>query len=218
MSREPALTPATLSSVGSADLVIGIPSFQNARTISHVVRAAQVGLAKYFPDARAVVLNADGGSTDGTQEAVAGAADVDGVFVLVARPSNPIYRFSVPYHGVPGKGSAFRAIFDAADQLGARACAVVDADLRSITPEWIHLLLAPVVEHDFDYVAPFYQRHKFDGTITNTIVYPMTRALYGKRVRQPIGGEFGLSARMFGTSCPCRSGTQTWPGSGSTSG
>jgi hypothetical protein len=28
------------------------------------------------------------------------------------------------------------------------------------------------------------------------IVYPLTRALYGKRIRQPIGGDFGFSGRL----------------------
>jgi hypothetical protein len=45
-------------------------------------------------------------------------------------------------------------------------------------------------------VAPLYARHKFDGTITNSIVYPLTRVLYGKRIRQPIGGDFGFSGRL----------------------
>ncbi|NIA11753.1 MAG: glycosyl transferase family 2, partial [Nitrospiraceae bacterium] len=46
------------------------------------------------------------------------------------------------------------------------------------------------------YVCPFYRRHKYDGTITNSIAYPLTRALYGRRVRQPIGGDFGFSAEL----------------------
>ena len=84
-----------------------------------------------------------------------------------------------------------------AKQLDAKACAVVDSDLRSITPEWIDLLLRPILLADFDFVAPYYQRHKYDGTITNSIVYPLTRMLYGVSVRQPIGGEFGISARLL---------------------
>jgi hypothetical protein len=72
----------------------------------------------------------------------------------------------------------------------------MDTDLRSITPEWIELLIKPVLEEDYDYVSPYYMRHKYDGTITNTIVYPLTRALYGKRIRQPIGGDFGFSGRL----------------------
>src|SRR2546429_125599 len=46
------------------------------------------------------------------------------------------------------------------------------------------------------YVAPLYARHKHDGTITNSVAYPLTRALYGLRVRQPIGGEFGFRADL----------------------
>jgi hypothetical protein len=38
-----------VKSIRAADIVIGIPSYNNVRTISHVVRAAQAGLAKYFP-------------------------------------------------------------------------------------------------------------------------------------------------------------------------
>jgi hypothetical protein len=48
----------------------------------------------------------------------------------------------------------------------------------------------------FDFVSPLYLRHKYDGTITNSIVYPLTRALYGREVRQPIGGDFGFSGRL----------------------
>jgi hypothetical protein len=195
------LAPAVrerLAEIGKADLVVGIPSYQNARTIGHVVHAAQAGLAKYFPDARCIILNSDGGSTDGTAAVVTSSGSLDAAVVLVSNPVRPIHRFTVPYHGVPGKGSAFRTVFRAADFLDAKACAVVDADLRSITPEWIHLLLAPVVEQGVDFVAPYYHRHKFDGTITNSVVYPLTRALYGKRVRQPIGGEFGVSRALLG--------------------
>lgn len=73
---------------------------------------------------------------------------------------------------------------------------MVDSDLRSITPEWIELLIKPVIEGGYDYVAPLYYRHKYDGTITNSIIYPLTRTLYGKRVRQPIGGDFGFSGNL----------------------
>jgi hypothetical protein len=83
-----------------------------------------------------------------------------------------------------------------AKRLEAKACAVVDSDLRSITPEWIDLLIRPILFAGYDFVTPYYQRHKYDGTITNSIVYPLTRMLYGVGVRQPIGGEFGVSARL----------------------
>lgn len=53
---------ARLRELGQVDLFVGIPSFNNARTIGHVVQAAVAGLAKYFPEKRSVIVNSDGGS------------------------------------------------------------------------------------------------------------------------------------------------------------
>jgi hypothetical protein len=172
-----------IARVGRADLLVGIPSFRNAATIGHVAATAARGLREHFPDAKVVLVNADGGSEDGTPDRVREAAT--DIPVITGR-----------YVGPPGKGSAFRAIFETAVALDVRACAVVDSDLRSITPEWIGRLIGPVTRGEADYVAPLYARHKHDGTITNTIAYPLTRALYGLRIRQPIGGEFGFHADL----------------------
>jgi len=191
-----AATEERLREIGRVDLLIGIPSFNNARTIGHVVRAAAAGLAKYFPGQKAVIVNSDGGSKDGTQEVVAAAEMSLPSALLVSHPVSPVHKIVTPYHGIPGKGSAFRTVFAIAERLGARACAAFDSDLRSIAPGWVELLLGPQLSAGHDFVAPLYLRHKYDGTITNSIVYPLTRALYGKDVRQPIGGDFGFSGRL----------------------
>jgi len=185
-----------INEVKEADILVGIPSFNNARTIGHVVRAVQAGFAKYFPTKKCVLINSDGGSTDGTAVIVHETTIADYTSMLIPHRVDARMKISTPYTGIPGKGSAFRTIFQVANALNVKACAVVDSDLRSITPEWIELLIKPVLESDFDYVSPLYHRHKYDGTITNSIVYPLTRALYGKRVRQPIGGDFGFSGKL----------------------
>jgi hypothetical protein len=172
-----------LSRVGSADLLVGIPSFNNAATVGHVARTVAAGLREHFPDATPVIVNADGGSKDGTPDVV--ASSTDGLPTITGA-----------YVGPPGKGSAFRAIFEVATELGVEACAVVDSDLRSITPEWVKRLISPLRAGTADYVTPLYARHKFDGTITNNVAYPLTRALYGQRLRQPIGGEFGFTPEL----------------------
>ncbi|MEA1964062.1 MAG: hypothetical protein U9O41_02930, partial [Candidatus Aerophobetes bacterium] len=139
----------------------------------------------------------DGGSTDKTKEIVKKTSiytDLD--TILIDHPIHPAASFSTPYHGIPGKGSAYKAIFETACKLKAEVCVLVDSDLRSITPEWIEFLAGPILLKGYDYVSPLYSRHKYDGTITNSIVYPLTRALYGKRIRQPIGGDFGVSKKM----------------------
>src|SRR6188474_3399074 len=178
----PALREA-VARLGSADIMVGIPSFKNAATIGYVARAAQAGLVQYFPDLRPVLVNADAGSSDGTQRVVVETEPPDYVErILLVRPTNRLQRISLTYpevEGVGGKGAALRTIFQIADALKVQALVVVDSDLRSIIPEWIELLAGPIQKGGFDYVAPLYSRYKYDGTITNTVTYPMTRALYG---------------------------------------
>jgi glucosylglycerate synthase len=197
------LTPAIqaeLDRLGPADIMVGIPSFKNAATIGHVVRAAQAGLVQYFPDLRPILVNSDAGSPDGTQRVVAETEPPDYVErILLVRPTNRLTRLTITYpevDGVGGKGAALRTIFEIAAAAEVRALVVVDSDLRSIGPEWVELLAGPILKGGFDYVTPLYARHKYDGTITNTVTYPLTRALYGRRIRQPIGGDFGVSGDL----------------------
>lgn len=180
------ITRELIGRIGKADLLVGIPCFNNASTVAHVVAAAARGLREHFPGSRGAIIIADGGSTlDDTRElalAEMKAREVPGVVGI--------------YRGLPGKGSAVRMIFAAAGELEVKALALLDADLRSVTPLWIERLLGPVVKGGYEFVAPLYRRYKFDGTITNNVTYNMLRCLFGKRVRQPIGGEFAFSGRL----------------------
>ena len=169
--------------IQKADLVVGIPSFNEAELISYPTQKASEGLIKYFGSKNSVIINCDNDSTDGTREA----------FMNVATEIPKMYISTPP--GVRGKGNNFKNLFKKSCELGAQAVIVVDADLKSITPRWIKNLGEPLFE-DFGFVAPLYVRHKYDGTITNNIAYPMTRCLYGRRVRQPIGGDFGFSGEL----------------------
>jgi glycosyltransferase involved in cell wall biosynthesis len=173
-----------IEQIESADIIVGIPCYNNESTIVNVLKQVSRGLAKHYKSARAVILLSDGGSTDDTRE--------------IAREEEIMpwqEKVIFIYRGIGGKGTALRAIFEAAEKLNVKACAVVDADLRSITPDWVRYLLEPVLEKNYDFVAPTYSRYKYDGTITNNVAYSLTRALYGKRIRQPIGGDFGVSRK-----------------------
>lgn len=199
----PALTSAIRDEIARlerADIMVGIPSFKNAATIGYVVRAAQAGLVQYFPDLRPVVVNSDAGSPDGTGRVVVETEPPDYIErILLVRPINKLSRVSLTYpeiDGSGGKGAALRMIFEMAAELEVQALVVVDSDLRSIGPEWIELLAGPILKGGYDFVAPLYARHKHDGTITNSVTYPLTRALYGHRIRQPIGGDFGVSSDL----------------------
>ena len=169
--------------IKKVDLVVSIPSYNEADSISYPTKQASEGLIRYFPDKKSVIINCDNNSPDNTKQA----------FLNTPTEIPKIYISTPP--GVKGKGNNFKNLFQKVVALKAKAIVVVDADLKSITPEWVKHLGEPLFS-DFSYVAPLYVRHKYDGTITNGIAYPMTRALYGRRVRQPIGGDFGFSGKL----------------------
>ena len=172
-------------SIGDLDILVGVPSFNNEDTIRHVLEMIGKGLEEHFSGANTAIFVSDGGSLDDTREVAESAEMPPGVHRKVA-----IYR------GMPGKGTSFRAVFELVRLCKADACLVFDADLRSITPEWVKKMADPLVQKKADFVTPYYVRHKYDGTITNHIVYPTTRALYGKDVRQPIGGDFAFTGEL----------------------
>jgi glycosyltransferase involved in cell wall biosynthesis len=173
-----------LESIGTVDIVIGIPAYNCAHTINYVIYQTAKGLSEYFPDKNALIIVSDGGSSDGTLD-VARAMKVPGDKKTIL----------TKYVGTSGKGTALRAVFEAMIRLDAQVLMVVDSDLRSIVPQWVKLLLSSTLK-EAQLVTPLYKRHKYDGTITNFLCYPFTRALYGKRIRQPIGGDFGLSRKL----------------------
>jgi len=169
--------------IKKATFVVAIPSYNEADSIAFPVQQADQGIQSFFEDIESVIINCDNNSDDGTKE----------IFLGIKTNTPKIYISTEP--GVKGKGRNFRNLFKKIVDLKAEGVVVVDADLKSITPKWIKHLGEPLFQ-DFGYVAPLYVRHKYDGTITNSIAYPLTRSLYGRRVRQPIGGDFGFCGKL----------------------
>jgi glucosylglycerate synthase len=186
--------PSDAAPSASCAIVVGIGSYNDAATIGPLARAVSDGLQR-SGRAGCVVL-ADGGSSDQTlpraQEAAAGAAAI----VAVAFPRPVVDPLRAPYHGLEGRPAAIRTVLREASARSAEACIFLDARLTSVTADWILRLLEPVLTHGHDYVAPHYVRHTFEGAITRSVIYPLFRALYGVRVRQPATGEFACSARF----------------------
>jgi glucosylglycerate synthase len=185
-----------LMNVGEADILVGVPTYNNAATVGQVVQAIRAGLVKYFPRERAVIFNTDGGSRDQTRDLVRGASitDLDRTSDLYALRT--LHCISAEYPGEPATGTALRTILASAELLRVSACAVVSPDSTTIEPEWMERLLRPVYQRNFDFVTPLYRRHKFDGLLVRNLVYPMTRAFYGKRVREPYAAEFSFSGQL----------------------
>src|ERR1700692_4117519 len=185
-----------LINVGEVDILVGLPTHNNAKTIGAIVRTIQTGILKAFPRERAVIINVDGGSRDGTPELVTGIS-IDDV-----RPTSNLYALRT-LHSISTRYASSRAsvvalwtILAAVDLLRAKACIVISPESANIESEWVSKLLSPVYRDGFDLVTPTYRRHKFEGLLMTNLLYPMIRALYGVRIREPYTSDFGFSSRL----------------------
>src|SRR5262245_57479570 len=184
---------AALARVGQVDVAVGLLTYNNAETLDGVLGVATEGLARHFSTLKAALVVSDAGSSDATRERAAAA----GLPTIVAEHKAPAgERVAVPFHGVPGRSSGLRTIFEIAHRLGVRVLVLLEADMVSASADWIQKLAIPVLDGKADFVTPVYARHRYEGTISRLLLNPLLRALFGRRLHQPLGGQQALSARL----------------------
>ena len=186
---------------GKIEVLVGIPTFNNVKTVEPVLTAVKVGVSKVCPQASVLVVNADGGSQDGTQAAIKQAVGPDIPIAFVEHLAGSFFPGPIPSQGfsesgVPGREHAFRTFFTLAEQLEVKACIAIDGNFRILSSDWIEVLLRPVLEKAVDYVAPLFRRARYEGSLTNCIIYPLSRALYGKQMHYQSGGGYGFSRKL----------------------
>ena len=170
--------------VTEADIVVGFATYKEADCIQVPTSVSDEGLTKYFGDRKCVLMCCDNASPD----------DTEGAFLSVETKNPKIYITTPP--DTPGKGYNFENMYRKAIELGAECVVCIDGDIISITPEWV-LYFVNAIDTGFDLATPLYCRHKYDGTITNSICHPTVAGILGYNVRQPIGGDFALSRALI---------------------
>jgi hypothetical protein len=203
VEQESAISDALLRqliAVGQVDILVGLPTLNNADTIGDIVRAVNECFTRDFPRLRTVLINSDGGSTDGTPELIRETTISDADTVLTSHALRTLHRVVAPYHGLPGKHSALRTIFAAADLSQASVLVVLDPAGPAIRPERITELVAPIASAAVEFLAPRYRRHPRDGLLVTQLARPLVRAVYGIELDEPLGPEFACSGR-FASHC-----------------
>jgi len=161
--------------IGAADVVVGIPTYRNGRTLGRILEATCTGLVRDFPNARAVIVVADGGSSDNTLQ----------IASHWPTPSTG-QKIVTPYEGLLGRGSAVRAIFEVAAALGARVGIVLAPEVRDMTASWLSTLAAPILAESCDIVIGDYDRPLLESALSDHLAYPMLRLLYDVDLRQAV--------------------------------
>ncbi len=189
--------PENLSRIGTADVVVGIPSCNNRETIARAVEAGVCALSTLAAGQRVLIINADGHSRDGTAEHFRKVVGDRAPLLQVPYPVYPVDRLSTPLAGVPGRKEAAFTIFRLARRLGARACTLLDACVESVSPDWVLRLTRPVLDDSVDLMVPVYLRRKLDGLVHRGMLSPFARALFGKRISQSAGADLAFSAALM---------------------
>jgi hypothetical protein len=135
-----------LINVGEVDILVGLPTHNNAKTIRSIVHTIQSGLLRFFPRERAVIINADGGSRDGTPELVTGISIDDVRPAPNLNALRTLHSISTKYASSPESGVALRTILTAAELLRAKACIVMSPESANIESEWLSSLLPHIAD------------------------------------------------------------------------
>jgi hypothetical protein len=187
-----------LMSVGEVDLLVAISSHDAAHTIGHAVQAIEQSVQQNFVRERVVIVNVSGGDKgqDGDVSTALGNLTEKNVRLPGITSLRTIHRVAANFSSPPSPGIALRTILATADLLRARACAVVSPATCTLTSDSIGNLLRPVYREKFDFVAPLYTRHKYQGLLARNLLYPMNRAVFGCGIRELYTDEWGFSGRL----------------------
>jgi glucosylglycerate synthase len=187
-----------LMSVGEVDLLVGISSHSDANKLNQAVQAIEQGIQQHFIRERIVIVLMDGGNKEGSVAVTHGPDEsqekrlrLPGITYL-----RTIHRVTVNFASASTPGIELRTILSVADLLRARACAVVSPASSHLTPSSIGSLLGPVYRDKYDFVAPLYSRHKFQGLLMRNLLYPMSRAVFGCGIHEIFPAEWGFSGRV----------------------
>jgi len=166
------------------DILAGIVAFNNESNIRPLAGKLSQSLQAYFPDRHSLLALCDGGSTDNTIKAF---SELE-MFL-------PKKVFSLAGDEL-GKGTVLKSLFAFTKQAKPKAILVNSGDIRNLNPEWVKLQTQSILEQGYDFAAPFYASHKFDGYVTNHVVYPLVYGLLCHDLRQPIGGDYAFTSML----------------------
>ncbi|MCC6366224.1 MAG: hypothetical protein IT165_22120 [Bryobacterales bacterium] len=184
----PAEAKESLERVGEAAVVIGLGASGGQEAVRRAIRWASDAVRPLVDEGKALILHSDAAIPDG------GCVGEEDRVRLVALPLPEVDRLA----GIgQGAGDPWRALFDVCRKVGGKACALIGSELESIGGESIQGLIQPLLEGSCDLAVPYYRQQKLDGLINSGIVYPLTRALYGKRIRYPLTTDIGASAKFI---------------------
>jgi hypothetical protein len=207
-----------LIAAGQTDVLVGIPTLNNAATIEPVLAAVHEAIDQGPPHHRVLIINSDGGSEDDTPRIVSQASRSGTATLLASHSLRTMHRIAAPFHGLPGKRAAVRTLVAAADLLQVRAVAIVDPANTAPSADTLKAHLREVLQGSADFVADAPVRDPREGPLVTQVVRPLIAGILGASFEDPLGEQFTASGRFAADVIrqpawddePLRAGIDVW--------
>lgn len=189
--------------VTRADVAVGIATCRDGTSLSRSLEQVDRDLSAHYPGRSMVMICCNSRSDEATRQA----------FMATRTRSPKIYLTTG--NGDTGRASDLLLLLEKAVELTPEAVVALNAERLTSTHHLIRNLCEPLFQ-SYHFVVPLYVHRKYAGPFTSNVAYPLIRALYGRRVRQPLGEELGFSGRMVriwheaGRRWPGGFGTRIW--------
>ena len=85
-----------------------------------------------------------------------------------------------------------------ASEQGARAVMLLSRDSASLSHNALASLTKCVLNQSIDLAVPWYLLSPYEGLLSNAVLFPLTRALYGSPIRYSLAGDLVLSTGFAG--------------------
>jgi hypothetical protein len=167
-----------MENIGNADVVIGLPSLKTTQDLNWAAAGGFSGLN---------VLIAYPGSAEAMEP------DRFPAGRLVRYPISAPERYLTGPTSIYG---SFHDVLQISQKAGSKACCVWNSPLQAVSMEAVEQLLRPVLDQNFDLVFPVYIEAKLGALVNSSIISPMTRALYGRRIHFPMAIDLGFSGQF----------------------
>jgi|SoiMetStandDraft_5_1073268.scaffolds.fasta_scaffold19154_2 hypothetical protein len=185
---------AELEALGTADVVVGLPTVGPTPSAETVGRAALEGPLGSM--GTVVVVHVD---PTGSSEALDTLTRAGAPCPVVHLEGSGLRRApAAPERD--DASDAIRTVFAVGRHLRARGVVLLNALVDPGAPDRAAALAEPVLKDSHDLVLPMYTRTRYEGTLTHALVVPLARALWGRRLAHPMAEEFacsGLAAAAF---------------------
>jgi glucosylglycerate synthase len=175
----PEETNKRIEEIGTADVVIGITGAPGIDLLHE----------KLPNDLPAKTVVAFAGAADGSSLPV-----LETGIELLCYPWTTVNPTAAPWWDI---SNAQRSILSLGASLQARACIVLHSDLSALDAQTLQLLSEPILEEKCELVTPIYPEGPYDGLLNKSILSPLSRALYGRRVRTLLPSDFSAAGHVL---------------------